>query len=131
MNDMGNYIKDRVTASVTTVITLNLRGTLFQVETEHLNAYPFFQALLFSDPAPSRDQYFIDRPFEGFDRIVNAVREGGELSYEGLNDYEAQCIDDNLKYFQLPFPTFKRVYTIKCHSWSVDSDVWSDVLSTW
>jgi hypothetical protein len=109
MNDMGNYIKDRVTASVTTVIALNLRGTLFQVETEHLNSYTFFQALLFSEPAPSRDQYFIDRPFEGFDRIVNAMR-GGELSYEGLNDYEAQCIDGNLKYFQLPFPRFKVVY---------------------
>jgi hypothetical protein len=122
MNDMSNYIKDRVTASATAVITLNVRGSMFEVETEHLNAYPFFQALLFSDPAPSRGHYFIDRPFEGIDRIVNAVR-GEELSYEGLNDYEAQCIDANLKYFRLPFPIFKRVYTTS-YSWSAGYHVW-------
>jgi hypothetical protein len=56
-----------------------------------------------------RDNYFIDRPYEGSDCIVNAMR-GEEISYVGLNDYEAQCIDANLNYFRLPYPRFKRIF---------------------
>jgi WD40 repeat protein len=78
--------------------------------------------LICSDPAPSRGHYFFDRPFEGFDRIVNAIR-GEELSYEGLNDYEAQCIDGNLEYFQLPFPRLKVVYNTMSNITSITSKV--------
>jgi hypothetical protein len=35
---------------------------------------------------------------------------GEELSYNGLNDYEGQCIDANLDYFRLPFKKFKRMF---------------------
>jgi WD40 repeat protein len=40
---------------------------------------------------------------------MNAMR-GDAISYEGLNVYEAQCIDANLNYFYLPYPRFKRVF---------------------
>jgi hypothetical protein len=99
---MNNSIEE------TAAVTLNIRGTLFVVDTKYLDNI-FFHILINSDPAPIRGHYFIDRPFEGFDRILNAMR-GEAISYEGLNDYEAQCIDANLKYFQLPYPRFKRVF---------------------
>jgi WD40 repeat protein len=117
------YMQDmeaRVKAFVETndMVTLNVRGTLFVVKTEHLTASPniFFQALVYSNLYP-KEHYFIDRPYEGFDRIVNALK-GEKLSYEGLNDYEAQCVESNLIYFRLPFPRFTRRFQ-KEHRWRV------------
>jgi WD40 repeat protein len=107
MQNMEASMKNRVEETV--AVTLNLRGTLFVVDTQYLDSI-FFHALIYSDPDPIRGHYFIDRSFEGFDRIVNAMR-GEELSYEGLNDYELQCIDANLNYFRLPYPRFKRIFT--------------------
>jgi hypothetical protein len=42
---IDEFIMKRVTTSATTV-TLNLRGTLFEVETEHLIASIFFKVLI-------------------------------------------------------------------------------------
>jgi hypothetical protein len=109
MQGMEAHMKAVIEA--THAVTINLRGTLFVIETEHLvlSSNVFFHILIYSDPVLIRGHYFIDRPFEGFDRIVNAMR-GEELSYEGLNDYEVQCINDNLKYLQLPFKRFERKF---------------------
>jgi hypothetical protein len=109
MQDMETRMKAAVEAP--SVVSLNMRGTLFVVETEHLTASSniFVRILIYSDPTPVRGHYFIDRPFEGFDRIVSAMR-GKGISYERLNDYEVQCIDANLNYFRLPYPRFKRIF---------------------
>jgi WD40 repeat protein len=109
MHDVSTRMKQSI--ETTAAVTLNLRGTLFIIETEHLTASSniFFHTLTHSDPDPSRGHYFIDRPSEGFNRIVNSIR-GEEISYEGLNEYELQCIEENLKYFHLPSPRFRRVF---------------------
>jgi hypothetical protein len=69
MQDMEARMKHRVEE---TAVTLNLRGNLFVVDTKYLDI--FFRTLIYSDPAPIRGHYIIDRPFEGFDRIMNAMR---------------------------------------------------------
>jgi WD40 repeat protein len=106
MQGMEACVKKRIDATAS--VKLNMRGTVFVVDTKYLDNI-FFHILIFSDPAPIRGHYFIDRPFEGFDRIVNAIR-GEVLSFEGLNDYEVQYIDANLEYFRLPYPKFKRIF---------------------
>jgi WD40 repeat protein len=126
MQDMETRMKDAV--EVTAAVTMNMRGTLFVIETEVLSASSniFFQTLIYSDPDPEYGYYFIDRPFEGFDRIISALKEEA-LSYEGLNDYETLCINDNLAYFRLSFPRFLRVFN-KLDSWAISKDFYLSVL---
>jgi hypothetical protein len=83
MQDIEARMKDSVEATPT--VTINMRGTLFVIETEHLTASSniFFQILIYSDSDPARGHYFIDCPFEGFDHILDAMR-GIELPYEGV-----------------------------------------------
>jgi WD40 repeat protein len=104
MKDMEARMKNRVESRE--AVALNMRGILFIIDSKFLDI--FFHTLIYSDPDPIRGHYFIDRPYEGFDRIVNAMR-GEELSYDGLNDYEAQCINANVNYFRLPY---KRVFKV-------------------
>jgi WD40 repeat protein len=120
MQDMEARMKAAVEA--TDAVTMNMRGTLFVIETEHLTASSniFFHALIYSDPEPEFGYYFIDHPFEGFDRIVSAMT-GVEISYEGLNDYEWRCIDYNLNFFRLPYPRYMRVF-YKRVSWDIGND---------
>jgi hypothetical protein len=109
MQDMEAHIKSVVDS--TDEVTLNMRGTLFVIEAAHLTASSniFFHTLIYSDPAPIRGHFFIDRPFEGFDRIISTIR-GNDMSYEGLSGYEEQCLDENLEYFCLPFLRYNRVF---------------------
>jgi hypothetical protein len=73
MQDMETRMNNRVEANV--VVSLNLRGTLFVVDTYYLDI--FFRTIIYSDPDPNiRVHYFNDCSFEGFDPIVSAMRVG-------------------------------------------------------
>jgi hypothetical protein len=69
VQDMETYMKNIIEE---TAVTLNLRGTLFVVDTKYLDSI-FFHALIYSDPAPIRGHYFIDRPIEGFDYYLGLL----------------------------------------------------------
>jgi hypothetical protein len=120
IQDMEARMKSAVEA--TSVVTINMRGTLFVIETEHLTASSniFFYILIYNSDPTSIRHYFIDRPFEGFDLIVNAMR-GEELSYEGLNDYEAHCIEANLNYFRLLYPRYTRNFQA-AYIWTTEAE---------
>ena len=45
-------------------------------------------------------EYFIDRSYEGFERILN-IRNVGEISMEGLNGYELRTVRNNLEFFNI------------------------------
>jgi hypothetical protein len=56
-----------------------------------------------------KGEYFIDRDYEGFERILNYLSTGN-LSFKGLNDYEKDVLISNLDYFQITYtPTSKTV----------------------
>lgn len=83
------------------VITLNLRGTCFLVDRDVLarHEHSYFHALLCAACPPLREgAYFIDRPFEGFERIIDFLT-SGELSLTALGRYEWECVRSNLAYF--------------------------------
>ena len=88
------------------IIKLNLRGRVFETHKDNLLRMKgtFFHAMLSTGSwVPTRDgAYFIDRSPEGFMRILDYLSTG-ELSYEGLNKYEIQCLESNLDYFQIHY----------------------------
>jgi WD40 repeat protein len=92
--------------NTTSKVTLSLRGKVFIVEKDILtNAKgTYFNGLLSSGVwQPNSDGvYVIDRPSEGFDRILDCL-ETGNLSCKGLTDYEIDCAYGNLDYFLIPF----------------------------
>lgn len=92
--------------SVPTVVNLSLRGKVFQTYRETLLRvkHTYFHTL-FSSGAwmPNQDgAYFIDARYEGFERILNYLS-SGNLSLKGLNEYEVECVYENLEYFQIPY----------------------------
>ena len=86
------------------VVRLNVRGKVFQTHKSHLLRLEgnYFYCMLASDIwKPGKDgSYFIDRPYEAFERIIQYLSDG-ELSFEGLNQYEARMLRDNLDFFQI------------------------------
>ena len=86
------------------IVRLNVRGKVFQTHRSHfLRAEGhYFYCMLASDVwKPGKDgSYFIDRPYEAFERIIQYLSDG-ELSFEGLNQYEARMLRENLDFFQI------------------------------
>jgi WD40 repeat protein len=87
------------------MIKLELRGKMFTVDRNILLNVKgtYFTGLLSSGVwQPNCDGvYVIDRPSEGFDRILDCL-ETGKLDCKGLTDYEIDCVYDNLDYFLIP-----------------------------
>jgi WD40 repeat protein len=128
VKDIETHVKDQIQASVN-VLDLNFRGTSFFVDKNHLminssSTFHYFHPLIYSLPSATRGHYYIDRPYEGFDRILQAMRVNAhDINYNGCNEYEINCIEDNLLYFKLPFSRYKRHYT-SSHTWVAhDEDV--------
>jgi BTB/POZ domain len=84
-----------------TMIVLSLRGKIFTVTKDSLIKVTgtYFYGMLSSGVwQPNCDGvYTIDRPSEGFDRILDCM-ETGRLECKGLTDYEIDCVYGNLDY---------------------------------
>jgi WD40 repeat protein len=89
-----------------TMIILSLRGKIFTVAKDSLIKVmgTYFYGMLSSGVwQPNSDGvYIIDRPSEGFDRILECLSTG-KLNCKGLSDYEIDCVYANLDYFLIPF----------------------------
>jgi BTB/POZ domain len=81
------------------MIKLELRGKIFTVAKERLIKVvgTYFYGMLSSGVwQPNSDGvYIIDRPSEGFDRILECLSTG-KLDCKGLSDYEMDCVYENL-----------------------------------
>jgi WD domain, G-beta repeat/BTB/POZ domain len=88
------------------MIKLALRGKIFTVDRNVLLnvSGTYFSGLLSSGVwQPNSDGvYIVDRPSEGFDRILECLSTG-KLDCHGLTDNEIDCVYDNLDYFLIPF----------------------------
>lgn len=94
----------------TSALRLNIRGRAFEVPRETMLRFSdtYFSALLSGRWQPDRDgAYFIDRPSEGFDRILEYLR-SGRLRLEGADGYEERCVYDTLEYLLIPHTYRKR-----------------------
>jgi hypothetical protein len=84
------------------MIVLSLRGKIFTVAKDSLIKVigTYFYGMLSSGVwQPNSDGvYVIDRPNEGFDRILECLSTG-KLDCHGLTDYEIDCVYGNLDYF--------------------------------
>ena len=90
------------------IIKVNMRGTVFEVEKDILTRVDgsYFDVM----PAPGETTpdgseasvpvYFIDRSYEGFERIISYMR-GNELCLQGMSRYDIQIVYDNMNYFNL------------------------------
>ena len=91
-------------AKAPSMVKLNLRGRVFQTYSSTLTGIEgtFFHCMLASDDwQPGEDgAYFIDRPYEAFERIL-AYLSDGTISYRDLSDYDKSILSENLKYFQI------------------------------
>jgi WD40 repeat protein len=87
------------------MIILSLRGKIFTVAKDRLVKVigTYFYGMLSSGVwQPNSDGvYVIDRPSEGFDRILDCLSTG-QLDCKGLTDYEIDCVYENLDYFLIP-----------------------------
>jgi BTB/POZ domain/WD domain, G-beta repeat len=96
---------------VASILKLNVRGKKFTVYKDTLIRVPgtyFFGMLSSSMFMPDFEgEYFIDRFHEGFDRILEYLRTG-VLSSKGLNEYEVDCVYDNLNYFNIPHQPIRK-----------------------
>jgi WD40 repeat protein len=91
---------------VASITKLNLRGKKFSVYKSILLKVggTYFVGMLSSamfEP-DYEGAYYIDRCSEGFERIL-AYLDTGVLSLQGLNEYEEECVYDNLDYFCISF----------------------------
>jgi WD40 repeat protein len=88
------------------MIVLSLRGKIFTAAKDSLIKVigTYFYGMLSSGVwQPNSDGvYVIDRPSEGFDRILECLSTG-KLDCRGLTDYEIECVYANLDYFLIPF----------------------------
>jgi WD40 repeat protein len=88
------------------MIKLELRGKIFTVDRDILMnvSGTYFSGMLSSGvwQPNSEGVYVIDRPSEGFDRILECLSTG-KLDCKGLTDYEIECVLGNLDYFLIPF----------------------------
>lgn len=111
------------------VIKLNLRGRTFETVKDNLLRIEgtYFHAMLSSGVwTPLEDgAYFIDRPPEAFERILEFLS-SGRMSYAGLNEYEVECLEANLDYFLLRqsvapvnFTSSNDLVRLHCDIWSL------------
>jgi BTB/POZ domain len=88
------------------MIVLSLRGKMFTVAKDNLIKVigTYFYGMLSSGAwQPNSDGvYVIDRPNEGFERILECLSTG-KLDCKGLTEYEIECVYANLDYFLIPF----------------------------
>jgi WD40 repeat protein len=88
------------------MIKLELRGKIFTVDRNILInvSGTYFTGMLSSGVWQPNDDgvYIIDRPSEGFERILDCLSTG-KLDCDGLSDYEIECVYSNLDYFLVPF----------------------------
>lgn len=96
-------------------IRLNVRGQLYEISKEilldHMDCY-FFQMLLKGSTVSDgnhQQTYLIDRPDEGFDRILQSIS-NQSIDFAGLNEYQVQLVLDNIQYFHLPCNHYKWSY---------------------
>jgi WD40 repeat protein len=92
--------------TVESMMKLNLRGQVFDT-TKYilLNGDSTYLSALLASTTWELDgngEYFIDRCGNGFDRVLKYMCTG-ELSTEGLNRYDKDCVYDNLKCFGIPY----------------------------
>lgn len=95
---------ERGAAVASSRVRLSVRGKVFWADASSLLRVDgsFFQAMVSSEVwLPTHDgAYFIDRPYEGFERILDFLR-SGVLALDGLNAHELQCVEGNLEYFRI------------------------------
>ena len=101
-------------------VRLNLRGRVFQTHRSTLTRIEgtFFHCMLASDDwQPGEDgAYFIDRPYEGFERILEYLHSGiGCVS--GLSPLDGAVLRDNLDYFQIDFSVPRPLSQECCSEW--------------
>ena len=96
------FMSERVMAK--SMVRLSLRGQVFETFEATLlrGSGSYFHSLLCSGMWPPGEDgvYYIDRPHEGFDRILDYCR-SGNLSFIGLSDWERECMEANIDYFQV------------------------------
>jgi WD40 repeat protein len=102
-----------------TPIILSLRRKIFTVAKDRLIKVigTYFYGMLSSGVwQPNSDGvYVIDRPSEGFERILECLSTG-KLDCKGLTDYEIDCVYANLDYFIIPFTRiwdYSKVYKLE------------------
>jgi hypothetical protein len=98
-------------ASAHSLVRLNLRGKSVVVEKKYLLSLglTYFTVMLCSPPRDAESGYFIDQPYDGFDRIVDCLQ-GGDLSLNGLDSFSMDCVQSNLMYFRLPQQYSRHLY---------------------
>ncbi|ETV79968.1 hypothetical protein H257_07164 [Aphanomyces astaci] len=101
-NEMERRVQEDV-ANVSSVITLNVGGTIFQTAKDTLLRVEgsYFHALLGSgmwNPTPGMGgAYFLDLDPVVFRRVLRT----GKVSTDGLNDLELTSFKSMMEYFQL------------------------------
>ncbi|OQR93979.1 hypothetical protein THRCLA_08290 [Thraustotheca clavata] len=94
--------------SAANIITLDVGGTIFRTSKETLLRLDgtYFQAMLGSgcwQPDTDTGAYFIDIDPIHFDRVMVYLRTG-ELSFDGLNDWEIRHLKSTLDYLNITTP---------------------------
>ena len=97
------------------IIRLNVRGQIYEISKDilldHMDCY-FFQMLLKGSTVSDnhhQQTYLIDRPYEGFDRILQSIS-NQSVDFNGLNEYQVQVMLDNMHYFHLPCNRYRWSY---------------------
>ncbi|KAF0697841.1 Aste57867_11495 [Aphanomyces stellatus] len=96
-------------AKAAQLITLNVGGTLFTTSKETLVRIPgsYFHAMLGSglwQPDGPHGSYFLDMDPLHFDRVMMYLRQG-ELSMDGLSDWDVRQLERTMAYLNLPIPS--------------------------
>ena len=114
---------DKIASSI---IKVNMRETIFEIEKDNLTRVDgsYFDVMLSMDEnmivdgseasVPVVPVYFIDRSSEGFERIISNMKDGDGGSWQGLNGYALNFVQDNLRYLNinvLPKVTPNYTYT--------------------
>ena len=103
---MRSQRHDEIASSI---IKVNIRGTIFEVKKDILTVLEgsYFDVMLsvgettvYKSEA-SVPVYFIDRSYEGFERIISNMRGDSDISWDGLNVYEMHIVRDNLEHFNV------------------------------
>ena len=87
------------------IIQVNMRGTIFEIEKDIFTRVDgsYFDVMLSMDETMIVDEseasvpvYFVDRCYEGFERIIS-----NGITLVGLNQYEMVIVHNNLAYFRI------------------------------
>ncbi|OQR88301.1 hypothetical protein ACHHYP_06994 [Achlya hypogyna] len=95
-------------SSAANIITLDVGGTIFRTSKDNLLRFDgtYFQAMLGSgrwQPSAETGAYFIDIDPIHFDRVMVYLRTG-ELSFDGLSDWEVRHLRSTLDYLNITTP---------------------------